>query len=252
MALALPARSAEHCTAAAQANACQINRTAADPVDAILSDMKEQTSQLTSYEADVEYIFLQPLLESQTVKKGKLYYMKSDDTSKLRISFDTLIQDDEEPQQYKEIYIFDGEWLTQVDYQIEQITKRQLAEPNEPVDAFELAKRNFPIMGFNNPEEMKQQFDIELLGEDPNAPHDFIRMRMNVKDDSQYADQYTRIEFWIDQRLLLPARIIAESTEEDIYKISLLNARANEHIEASVFDFQVPAGFGEPEIIPLK
>ena len=159
LAVVLPACAAEKASSVPQAAACQAATAAPDRIDVILENMKEHTSQLKSYQADVEYIFLQPLLESKTVKKGKLYYIRSDDTSKLRISFDTLIQDEEEPQQYKEIYIFDGQWLTQVDYQIKQVTKRQLAEPNEPVDAFELAKRNFPIIGFNKPEELKEQFD---------------------------------------------------------------------------------------------
>jgi len=72
-----------------------------------------------------------------------------------------------------------------------------------------------------------------------------------VKPDSIYKDDYTSIDFWIDRKLYLPAKIVAISTEEDIYEIRLLGAKVNERIDKKVFEVKIPEGFGM-EIMPLE
>ncbi|UCF42901.1 MAG: hypothetical protein JSV99_09995 [Planctomycetota bacterium] len=226
-------------------------RTDANSVDTVLRNLRERTAKLKSFEGRIEYLIIQPLFESQSLRKGVLYYQKSDERSKLRINFETLKQDDEDEEKYIQQYIFDGVWLTEIDYQIEQVKRYQQAEPNELVDAFELARRNFPIIGFGETEDLKKEFDIELVGEQLDKAKDFIHLHLRVKPDSVYKDDYTAIDCWIDKKLGLPARIAAKSTEEDIYQIGFLNAKVNERIDKKVFDFEIPKGFGE-EIIPLK
>ena len=226
-------------------------RTDANSVDTVLRDLREETAKLKSYKGRIEYLFRQPLFESQSLRNGVLYYQKSDEGSKLRINFETLQQDDEDEEKYVQQYIFDGVWLTEIDYQIEQVKRYQQAEPNEPVDAFELARRNFPIIGFSETEDLKKEFEIKLVEQQGGEAEDFVQLRLKPQPDSTYKDDYTSIDFWIDKKLRLPAKIVAMSAEEDIYQISFLNGKVNERIDKKVFDFEIPKGFGE-EIIPLK
>jgi len=222
----------------------------ANPVDVVLNQLSRRTKQLKFYEARVEYKVIQPVFESTTLRKGALYYAKSGRKSKLRADFKTLKQDDEKEQKYREEFIFDGVWLTRINYQIKQVSMHQLAEPNKPVDAFELAGRNLPIVGFAKIEDLKKQFDIKLVQQDGEQAED-IHLNLKVKSDSIYKDDYVSIDFWIDKKLGLPARINAVSTEQDIYLIKLLKPKVNKQMEQSIFDFKVPKGFGK-EIIPLK
>ena len=76
-------------------------------------------------------------------------------------------------------------------------------------------------------------------------------MHLKVKPDSVYKDDYVSIDFWIDKKLGMPAKINAVSTEEDIYQIRLLKPKVNKRMDKKVFEFKVPRGFGK-EIIPLK
>jgi outer membrane lipoprotein-sorting protein len=217
----------------------------------------------------VEYLFKQPLLESETLRKGVLYYLKFDGKSKLRVNFQTLKQDDEKEQKYLEHFIFDGIWLTHIDYQIKAVKRHQLAEPNKPVeDVFDLASRNLPIIGFTKIEDLKKQFEIKLV---PSAAeglaqqekesvsvipaqagiHEFSHLHLKTKPDSIYKDGYTSIDFWIDKKIFLPTKVIAVSTEEDIYEIKFLQPKINEKMDTKVFEFEVPKDF-TVEIIPLK
>ena len=230
-------------------DACSAECADANSVEVILGRLNQAASVLKSYQGRVEYRFSQPILESQTLRKGVLYFAKCGEKSKLRINFQTLKQDDEKEQKYVEQYIFDGVWLTHIDYQIKEVKRRQLAEPNEPVDGFELARRNFPIIGFSKTEDLEKEFEIELQEE--NEPSEFIKLHLEVKPGSIYKDDYTSIDFWIDKKVNLPAKIVAVSTEEDIYEIKLLEAKVNEGIDEKVFEIEVPGGFGE-EIIPLR
>lgn len=232
----------------------------ADPVDMALSKLNQKTKQLKFYQAQIEYKFIQPVFESTTLRKGVLYYAKYDGKSKLRADFKTLKQDDEKDQKYREEFIFDGVWLARINYQIKQVTMHQISEPNRPVDAFVLAGRNLPIVGFAKVEDLKKQFDITLVEQGkkpvPVIPagaeiSDFVQLHLKVKPDSAYKDDYVSIDFWIDKKLGLPAGIHAVSTEQDIYQIKLLKPQVNKGINKKAFDFEVPKDFGK-EIIPLK
>ncbi|MHC4546388.1 MAG: LolA family protein [Planctomycetota bacterium] len=224
----------------------------ANPVDVVLTQLSRKTRLLKSYQAQVEYKFIQPdFFKSTTLRKGVLYYAKSGKKSNLRMNFGTLKQDDEKEQKYREEFIFDGIWLTRINYQIKQVSMHQMAEPNKPVDAFVLASRNLPIVGFARIEDLKKQFEIKLVEQQGDEQENFIHLHLKVKPGSTYKDNYTSVDFWIDEKLGLPAKINAVSTEEDIYQIRLLKPKVNKRMDKKVFEFKVPRGFGK-EIIPLE
>lgn len=227
-----------------------------NPAEKTLIQLDKATAELKSYQCRVEYLFSQPLFESKTLRKGALYYQKSSKGSKLRLNFETLAQDDEKERKYLEHYIFDGVWLTHINFDLKEVKRRQLAEPNEPADALELASRDFPIIGFSDTQELKKEFDIELVEQDEAEAQGLIHLRLKVKPDSIYKDDYTVIDFWIDKKLHLPAKIIAISTEPpqepDFYQLKFLKPKVNRKINKKVFDFKIPKGFGKPEIIPLE
>ena len=194
----------------------------------------------------------QPLLESEALRKGVLYYAKFGKQSKMRVNFETLKQDDEKEQKYIEHYIFDGIWLTHINYQIKTVRRYQVAEPNKPVDAFDAAGKNLPIIGFTKIDDLKKQFEVKLVEQKKDKPESFIQLHLKVKPDSIYKDDYISLDLWIDKELGLPAKEVAVSTEEDIYEIKFLKPKLNKKINKEVFEYKIPEGFGEPEIIPLK
>ncbi len=237
--------------AGSEAGRVDANSVPVAEIEVVLEQLKKQTTELKSYSSQIEYRFIQPLLESETLRKGILYYQRSDGKSALRINFQTLKQDDEEEQKYIEQYIFDGVWLTHIDYQIKEVKRYQKAEPDEPVDAFELVSENFPIIGFSKVEELKKEFEIGLVEQQGGEAEDFVHLHLKVKADSIYKDDYTSIDFWIAKELYLPAKIVAVTTEEDIYEIKFLESKVNEKIDDKVFELKVPEGFNV-ETEPLK
>ena len=245
----------KYCVKNAQAK-CEPQQKA-DALDNILEQLRQKTEQLKSYQANVEFLFKQPLFDSQTLRKGTLYYARSLKGSKLKMNFRTLKQDNEKQQNYREHFILDGLWLTQIDYQLKTAKRYQTAEPNtladanKPIDSFELLSKNFPIIGFSKIEDLKKEFEITLATQEKSKSSPFIHLRLKVKPDSVYKDDYTSMDFWIGKKNHLPTKIVAISTEEDIYEIGLLKPKINKAIANSIFDFKIPKGF-TIEVTPLK
>ncbi|MFQ6036871.1 MAG: outer membrane lipoprotein carrier protein LolA, partial [Sedimentisphaerales bacterium] len=104
--------------------------------------------------------------------------------------------------------------------------------------------------GFTKIEDLKKQFEIKLVQQEKDKAEKFFHLHLKVKLDSIYRD-WPVIDFWIDKKLYLPAKVVAVSTEEDIYEIKFLQPKVNKEIAKTVFEFEIPKGF-TVEQIPLK
>ncbi|MBN2456040.1 MAG: hypothetical protein JXB29_05820 [Sedimentisphaerales bacterium] len=245
---------ASNCLAGCNAESlayCPPEKTDANEVEAVLKQLSRKTKELKSYQCSFEYKFEQPLFESQTSRKGELFYQKLDDRSILRVNFRTLKHDDEQQQKYAEDYLFDGVWLTKIDYQTKQANRYQQAEPNKPVDAFDLASQDFPIVGFSKIPKLKEQFEIKFIKDNQGKENDLIQLHLKVKPESVYKDDYTSIDFWIYKKLYLPGKIVSLTTEGDIHRIDLLKARVNRAVDMDVFRLKIPKDFSL-HVIPLE
>ena len=224
-----------------------------DPaLEELLSQVQARTAALTSYECQLEYIFDQPDFESRTERLGKMYILRHGKASHLRISFETLKQDDQQPQTYIEHFIFDGVWLTHIDFQLKSVQKTQMADPNEPVDALELAARDLPIIGFTDVKQMLEDFDMKVApGEETGQEH-ITSLHLSVKTGSRFASDYRTIVCWFDKNEWLPIRIEATTREADIYRIRFIASKINQELDDSIFYIKIPKGFNQPEVVPLN
>jgi outer membrane lipoprotein-sorting protein len=244
-----------------------------NPVNIVLEKLNKTTLSLKSYQSQIEYKYVQPILESESLQKGVFYYTRSSEQSALNINFNTLKQDDEKEQKYVERYIvLDGDrlplvdrklkgiWFAHLDYQIKEVKYYQLAEPNDTnksTDVFDLASKKLPMLGFSKIEDLKKQFEVQLVEQKNGEPQEFIQVHLKVKPNSIYKDDYISIDFWIDKKLNLPAKIVAVKSEpeppySEIVEIKFLKPRVNKRIDNKVFELTIPKGFGEPEVLPLE
>jgi len=226
--------------------------TASDPnaLEKVLQNLEAKANELKSYQVNMDYVFKQPLLESQQRRTGILYYAKFDKKSFLRIDFNTLQQDEEKQQTYKQQYFFDGVWLLEVDYRLETATRRQLAEPNQPLDALSLASKHLPVLGFSKVEDLRKQFEIGLVPEPRAQAAGLDHLHLKVKPDSVYRDDYATLDFWIDRKIGLPVRVEAVTPEEDVYEIKLTDPKVNAPLDRKLFQADIPRSFSV-EAVPL-
>lgn len=245
------------CSEVSAVGAAEAEKEQGGAVDEILAKLNERAGEIKTYQCGIEHLSRQPMFDSQTLRTGRMWYFRGKKQSLLRVDFDTIKQDEEPQEEYVEQFFFDGVWLTRVDHQLKEVKKHQLIDPDEleedeSADAFDLLSEHLPIVGFTGSDKLKKEFDITLAEPNGSEPNDMVRLHMEVKPDSIYKDDWVWIDFEIDKKLYLPAKVVTLSTQEDIYEISFVDAIVNEPIDAKVFKAVVPKGFVEAEVVPLK
>jgi outer membrane lipoprotein-sorting protein len=222
----------------------------ANKIDTILTKLDRQSRQLKTYEARIIYTIKQPVLESEILRSGMLYYINDENGSKLRINFTTQRQDSEPVPNSREDYFFDGVNLTRIDYKLKNVEYRQLTDANRPLNAFDLASRYLPIVGFAKADKLREDFEISILPT-TNTDKEYYQLLLKTRPQSQHMNDYTQIRFWIDAKASLPVRIEATSPQEDIYDIRLEEAKVNKPLAKDVFTVEVPADFGK-NMVPIE
>jgi outer membrane lipoprotein-sorting protein len=220
----------------------------ANSVRVVLDKLRDQVGNLKSYQCKIDYAFSQPVFQSTERRKGTLQYARMDGRSYLYIDFTSLQYDQNPEQKKREQYLFDGVWLTYIDHDSRNVQRRQVAEPNAPADAFALASKRVPIMGFAKVEDLEKQFDIERVPLPADAA--IYRLHMKVKPDSVYKDDYTSMDVDIDKKQGLPSKIRAVTPDKDVYEITMIDPGINQTIPKKTFEISYPKDYSV-ETVPL-
>ena len=96
---------------------------------------------------------------------------------------------------------------------------------------------------------LEKQFRIEYVRPKKKASGRPKHLRLIPKADSRYKDDYTQIDFWIADKIDLPAKIVAQSSETDIFEISFSDIKINKKLKSSVFKVKKPQDFSENKTI---
>jgi outer membrane lipoprotein-sorting protein len=216
----------------------------AGEIEEILLKMNNATKRLKSCQAKISYLFIQDpdLLDSKTLQNGMLYYQEDNDRSQLRIRFDDLKQENFDPENRREEFLFDGAWLTRIDFKLKQIDRYQKAPEDNPIGVFELISHIFPLVGFSNIDQLKKDFDI-TLPEKSNESTPSINLLLNVKKGSKYEKEYKKIDFRADSETYMPQQIVAYSSQGDIYNIKFTEFEINKKLKKAVFIIETPSDF---------
>jgi hypothetical protein len=208
------------------------------PIDDILTRLNKNLADMKSCRLDLTWTFTQPLLETSTTRKGVLMYMQGKERSRMRINFTSFQQDKEAAQPLREEIIFDGVWLTRIDYQLKEIKRDQLARDDKPLHAFQLLSGKMPLVGFGSVEDLKKQFDIALV-EKSDA---MIHLALKPRPDSEYRKDYKTIDIYTKASSALPQRIRAVTPDDDVSEITLA-VEGPQDVAENAFAFEQPRDF---------
>ncbi|MCD6175701.1 MAG: hypothetical protein J7K65_08070, partial [Planctomycetes bacterium] len=142
----------------------------------------------------------------------------------------------------REEYLFDGVWLTRIDYKLKQIDLYQKAPEDKPIDVFELISSNFPLIGFSNIDQLRKDFDIRLP-ENPDESDKSIKLLLSVKKGSRYEKEYKKIDFRVAIDTYMPEQIVAYSSQGDIHDIKFKEFKINKKLKKAVFTIETPSDF---------
>ncbi len=201
----------------------------------IIEKLNQAVNNLKNLSAKIEYTHIQPLFDTQTVRTGRIFYVKDVNFTALRINFLTLKQDRSRQQDYREDYIFDGMKLTKIDYQTKSATTEQLAK-EKPIEPFELVQDYFPIIGMAKSDEMIEQFEITAVEN---------ILFLTPKENSRFSKTYKQVEIIINPDNNLPFDFSATTCEDEKITIRLSQIDISKVIKKAVFDVVIPADFSQ-------
>jgi len=202
-----------------------------------IEKLNSAVGKLKQLTAQIEYTHAQPLFETQTIRTGKVFYVKDANFTALRINFLTIKQDVSEKQNYREDYIFDGRKITKIDYQGKSATTEQIAK-DKPIEPFELVQDYFPIIGLSKPAEMAGQFNITVSKN---------TLTLIPKESSKFFKVYKQIDVAINPSNFLPFDFTAQTSDDEKITIKLTQIETSKAVEKTVFDVVIPADFSQTQ-----
>ena len=220
---------------------CQSLCLASEPNDT-LQKLNRSVKNIKNLSAKIEYTHIQILFDTKTVRVGRLFYVKDPNCNELRINFITLTQDDANEQNYREDYVFDGWKLTKIDYQSKSASTEQLAK-DKHIEPFELVQDYFPIVGFDEPGRLGEQFEIIVIaGSIPG-------LRFTPKENSRFCKSYKQIDCKLNPENYLPIEFNASTcdNEEITIKLNLIDLQTA--IDKNMFDLDIPSDFTKTQKI---
>lgn len=213
-------------------------------ISEILEKMNAASQNLKTCEARFSYLFIEDpdLLDSRTLRNGIFYYKIQGDKSNLRIRFDDIKQDEFDPEEQREEYLFDGVWLTHINFKLEQVDLYQQAPEGEPIGVFELINANFPLIGFSGSQEIQNEFVVSL-NTDPQDPNTLPSLILTAKKDSKFKESYEKIHFWVEKDLNMPQKVVAYTPQGDQSHVEFTYKNVNKKLKNSVFTVETPKHF---------
>jgi len=220
-----------------------------DPaVDAILDRLEIRGKAIKGLSCRLVYtiVTVEPI-EDKSTKKGTLLFARGDPNSKFLIQFTELVAGGV-VSRHVEKFLFDGEWLTELNGKAKTVIRRQIARKGERKDPFELGKGPFPLPFGQKRAEILKQFEVALspfgLGDPLHTKH----LHCVPRPNTELGRKYSRVEIYVDTRIDLPVRIVSERISDgNRIEVDLEGIDTNEAPAGSRFQIEVPKGYDVTE-----
>lgn len=179
-----------------------------------------------------------------------------------QVEFETLELDDARRED-RQVWIFDGAWLVEKNFETRLVHRRQVVKPGEKVDPLAIGEGPLPIPIGQKREKILERFEATLSPAadgfplppkakptDPDsAPPNWIestyQLHLKPKRGTQEARDYREVRIWYRKDDLLPRLACAVHKDGSRTQVLLLNTQVNKDFAEAVFDTRTPQGWNE-------
>lgn len=179
----------------------------------ILDRLEAKGRAVKGLRCDLAYAFVDSLVGDRKVKEGFLFFIKGEPHTKFLVEFNKNVASGA-VERNKEIFLFDGTWLTERNDKSKTVIKRQMVHPGEKLDLFEIGRGPFPLPFGQKRDEILRLFKVTHapfeVGDPPGTEH----LHCIPKPGTHLAEKYTRLEIFVDKTIDLPVRIVSENAND--------------------------------------
>lgn len=252
---------------AAQSQPASRPTSAPTPEMQILNRLEKAGDKFPAVTAKLTYVFRDRLVGDAEIRTGTVSYLRGKEKSPARfqVDFRTLQTSPKvKPLAHRQVYAFDGMWLSVLKYLPKQITRYQVARKGQRVEPLRIGRGPFPLPFGQKAADVLKYFvpttkKVSLrVGTVPKAPAnaDYIGLirRTSRADEMKYA----LLEMWVDRKTDLPVLLIAYEGKRlsrrgvtKVTSVQFTDVQTSEKLPESVFYPRKPIGWKE-RIEPLR
>ena len=204
-----------------------------DGVIDILNTLEAKGAQLNGFTADVTYAKEDELLGRREIRRGEVLYMKDWDNRQFAILFDTVIINRRKENQLRH-YVFDGQWLAEVDHANKQFIKQQIVAPGQTLDPLRIGEGPIPLPIGQRREDVLRRFQVQRIPLPTEGPllslaneKALTGLRLTSKPHTPEAEDFTYIDLFYDLKTGLPHGIYMVASNGDTKTVRLTELIAN-------------------------
>jgi len=174
----------------------------------ILEAMEARGDSVQNLRCRVEYTVEDLIGLSDFTKFGEIRYRREKPNPTFFILFEKMHEGGIVVRK-KEWYLFRDRWLYEAKEASQTVIEREVVREGETIDLFSLEKTPFPIPFGQRKDEILRHFQVALSATTPDDPGNTDHLVCIPRTGSKLAEQYTRLEFFVDRALHLPVKIVA-------------------------------------------
>ncbi|MHC4429735.1 MAG: hypothetical protein ACYS0D_14205 [Planctomycetota bacterium] len=218
-----------------------------NPVLDLLTRLEGAQAGIRDFQARIDYRIRDEAFGRTEQRLGQLVYDAGGECRRLGVLLKHFIIRNRMQQQRKD-FIFDCDWLIEVDHEAKLFQKRQIVPPGEEFDPLKLGEGPFPLPIGQRADEVLARFDVELL-ESPSdewVAAQLLRrpategMLLVPKPGTELAKEFTRLEIFYDAATLIPIVIDAREPNGRRKIVILSNLELNKGIDPSLLMVEDP------------
>lgn len=187
-------------------------------VMAILERLENKGDDIKDIRCRVRYEMVDNAAMSKVEQFGVLEFLRTGKSDgRIRVEFDKTRVDGGRSRNEKEIWVYDGEFLSKAKERQRTMIRYRTRKPGEPpADLLAVATRYFPVPFGQKVDEILKSYDVTLAPPAKDDPRDVLRLV--PRPDSEQAREYQLVEFHVSREIGLPTRITTYSkqTVEDL------------------------------------
>lgn len=180
-------------------------------VDRILAALQQRSDDLRDIRCEVRFEEDDHLNLTKREKYGRLLFAMTEPNPHFLVQFDRTVVGGVTGK--REWYLFDGQWLYQAIERIAQVTRQEIAKPDEKLDLFNIEKAPFPLPFGQKKETILRNFDVSLMPPAPGDPPDTDHLMCKPKPGSRLTRRYEQLDLHVNRKLHLPTRIVVTKSQ---------------------------------------
>jgi len=209
-------------------------------VHAVLEQLERRGESVKDLKAKIEWQVLDRVIEDKQVKFGQLLFQRAKPHDRFMVTFNRTIVEDQVIEKPEE-HLFDGQWYIEKREATKTVIKREVVRPGEEFDPFKLGQGPFPLPFGQKEAEILDKFQVSWVEPAKDDPANTSHLKLIPKAGAQdMADKYKELHFFIDKKLDLPVKVVADQTDDKLVTVVFSDIQVNTAIPGSAFAVQVP------------